>query len=315
MPQTEPQKTPLVSVVIPTFNGEECLAPTLDSVLRQSYRDFEIIVVDDGSTDGTRRVLSQYDGQVRVVRQVNGGIASARNAGLRAARGSWIALLDHDDLWDETKLQRQTDFASAHPTVAMVYSRARVWRASREAKREETTGAPLPEEIPQFAGLLMGNVIPPLTTLFRRELALDVGGFRQDLAPADDWDLWLRIAKAGELAFLPDVMATYRLHGDNYHLRNMRRMIAVGDEIFYKGLEDIEATALRREALIKHFCWTAPAWGYTGNVKRTCSALFQLWRLGGARADVSQATLRSVRELGLKGVRRLREMRVRSSST
>lgn len=308
MSEPEPKTTPpLVSVIIPTYNGAHCVSEAIESALSQSFTDFEVIVVDDGSTDGTVDVLSQYGAKIKIVRKSNGGIASARNAGIEALAGEWIALLDHDDLWDRDKLERQVSHLRAHPDLALLYSRARVIRDSRETGgRQELTGSPLPAGFPQYEGLLMKNIVPPLTAIFRRDVVSSLGGLRQQLAPADDWDLWLRIAKQHRIGFIPDVLATYRLHGDNYHLKNMQRMIEMGDKIFFSRLPEITDRRVSREARIQHYCWAAPAWGYTGSVGNMMLVLFRLWLLGGLRHDVGVATLRALRECLNSMLRRVR---------
>src|SRR5690242_13806787 len=95
---------PLISVVIPTFNRARCVANAVDSVLVQTFKDCEVIVVDDGSTDATAEVLKGYGNRVRVIQQSNRGVSAARNAGIRSARGEWIAFLDSDDIWNPDKL-------------------------------------------------------------------------------------------------------------------------------------------------------------------------------------------------------------------
>src|SRR5919201_1733113 len=114
---TDPMVNPTVSVVIAVYNGARWIAETLDSVLAQSFPRFEVIVVDDGSTDATPAVAASYGDRVRYLRQDNGGQPSARNAGIRAARGSYIAFVDADDLWVPTKLQMQVDFLARQPSL------------------------------------------------------------------------------------------------------------------------------------------------------------------------------------------------------
>src|SRR5579859_34609 len=106
--------TPLVSVVIPTYNGSQLLFETLQTVFAQTFRDFEVIVVNDGSTDDTPEMLRRFSGRVRVISQENGGIGVARNRGIAEASGRYVALLDHDDLWMPEKLARQVQFLEEH---------------------------------------------------------------------------------------------------------------------------------------------------------------------------------------------------------
>jgi glycosyltransferase involved in cell wall biosynthesis len=106
--------TPSVSVVVPSFNRADCIARTVESILAQTFRDFELIVVDDGSVDDTAEVLAKFGDRIRLIRQENRGVSAARNAGIRAARGNWVAFLDSDDEWHPTKLERQMDCLEKH---------------------------------------------------------------------------------------------------------------------------------------------------------------------------------------------------------
>ena len=113
--------TPRVSVVIPTYNYGHLLEQSLESVFAQTYKDYEVILVDDGSTDDTPGIAARYEGRIRYFRKENGGPSSARNEGIRQARGPLIAFLDSDDLWLPHKLAVQTAFADAHPEYGLVY--------------------------------------------------------------------------------------------------------------------------------------------------------------------------------------------------
>ncbi len=113
---------PLVSVIVVTYNRAHFLKDALDSIQRQTFRDYEIILVDDGSTDNTKEIVKQYEG-IRYIYQEHGGISKARNTAIRAARGKWIATLDSDDLWKEEKLQKQVDYLRANPECRIVYTK------------------------------------------------------------------------------------------------------------------------------------------------------------------------------------------------
>jgi teichuronic acid biosynthesis glycosyltransferase TuaG len=290
---------PLVSAVIPTYNGAHCIRDTIDSALGQTFTDLEVVVVDDGSTDETPHILASYGERINVVRKVNGGIASARNAGIEAASGTWIALLDHDDLWDADKIQRQVAYLTDHPNVAMVYSRARVKRELEPANGcEELTGLPLPTGYRPHDGFLMRNPVPPLTALFRRDIVLGLGAFSQDASPADDWDLWLRMSERHCVGFMPEVLATYRLHGRNFHLRNLRHAIQAGERVFRARLPRVENRSVACEARFQHYCWAAPAWALAGDAPRALGLLLRVWALGHVRRDAFLCTWRVVREIG-----------------
>src|SRR5436309_14667644 len=117
---------PLVSVVIPVYNGERYLADAIQSVLDQTYRNFEVIVVDDGSTDRSAEIAKRFGEAVRYVYRTNGGVCKARNAGIAAARGAYIAFLDQDDLWLHDKLAAQVAYLDSHPEAGAVYCQCQV---------------------------------------------------------------------------------------------------------------------------------------------------------------------------------------------
>jgi glycosyltransferase involved in cell wall biosynthesis len=207
-----------VSVVIPTYNRAGLIRETLDSVLAQTHRDIEVLVVDDGSTDDTAAIIGAYGSLVRYLRQPNAGQAAARNNGTRAATGDFIAFVDDDDLWLPHKLERQlaalTARSDAEP-YAWVYCDAQVF--------DGVTGQPLhrfSQINPPHTGwvgamLLQRDFIASPTPLIRRDIFEHVGYFDESalLRRREDWDMWLRIAAHVPIAYVPEALARYRLHG------------------------------------------------------------------------------------------------------
>ncbi|MCP5327359.1 MAG: glycosyltransferase family 2 protein [Sinobacteraceae bacterium] len=189
--------TPSVSVVVPTYNYGRFLPRALDSVLAQSFAPSEIIVVDDGSTDDTRDVLTRYREPVQVVHQTNRGLPAARNAGIRLARGELIALLDSDDAWHPNKLQQQIALWRRHPECGAIGCGVQVVDAEGRPIRTvlfEDAAGDANDRVHRIAlrrswvgGSGSGALIPVET--FRQ-----VGGFDESLSAAEDWDMWLRIA-------------------------------------------------------------------------------------------------------------------------
>jgi glycosyltransferase involved in cell wall biosynthesis len=203
---SEPSYSGLVTCVIPVFNGERYLAEALDSVLAQTHSPIEIIVVDDGSTDGTPDVLAGYGGDVRSVRQANAGPAAARNRGVADARGEYLAFLDSDDLWALSKTEVQLRRFASHPGLSVCTSLMQnfwVDLADEEARMKDTEVAR-----PQ-AG--------PSQTLMVRRAAFDrVGPFDPTLRHRDAHD-WLVRARAAGLQFgqVNEVLVRRRLHANN----------------------------------------------------------------------------------------------------
>jgi glycosyltransferase involved in cell wall biosynthesis len=240
---------PRVSVVIPTFNYAAFLPRALDSVLAQSYVDYEIIVVDDGSTDETPQVASRYDHAIRYVHKQNGGVSSARNLGIELARGDLIAFLDADDEWQPQKLARQVAFMDADATIGMSYTDMSHWVDGVEvnhsylherAYRHVSSGK-------IFDHLLQECFIFVPTVMVRRECLGKAGVFDPALSNSEDHDLWLRIARLFEIGFL-DVPLTIR-HEHGAGATTHRGRFHTGQiQMYRKVLHDSQAEAFRHVA-------------------------------------------------------------------
>jgi glycosyltransferase involved in cell wall biosynthesis len=184
---------PCVSVILPTYNRAWCLARAIDSVLNQSFTDFELIVVDDGSRDDTARLLASYGERLAVIRQPNQGVSAARNAGIAVARGRWIALLDSDDHWLPAKLASQVAWLRDHPEYRICQTEE-IWirggRRVNPKKRHRKSGGYI------FERCLPLCLVSPSAVMMARSLLDEVGGFDEALPACEDYDLWLRISCA-----------------------------------------------------------------------------------------------------------------------
>ncbi len=198
----------LVSCIVPVYNGERFLAEALDSILAQSYEPLEILVVDDGSTDGTPDVVAGYGERVRYVAQGNAGPAAARNRGLEASKGELLAFLDADDLWVTEKLALQVRTLRERPELDFCVGHIlNFWMPERQAEAEEHADHPYHQLRPGFS---------PCTLLARRVVFERVGGFSTELRTASDNDWFLRVMDLRvPHALLPDMLARRRLHPDN----------------------------------------------------------------------------------------------------
>jgi hypothetical protein len=209
---------PLVSVIIPTYNRAELVGEAIDSVLAQTHRDLEVIVVDDGSTDHTSEVLRRYGDSIRPIHRRNGGQSVARNTGLGHARGEYIAFLDSDDLFLPRKLELQLRGFDRFPGAGMICSR------SIRFENERGVGDRLPgEEVGEvasemqdlFEDMLLLKRAPLIhDTLVRRSCFTDVGNFDEQLHVAVDHDMWLRISAHCQVAFIDAAVAAYRQHSN-----------------------------------------------------------------------------------------------------
>ncbi len=208
----------LVSVVIPVYNMEKYVAEAIDSVLSQTFRDFEVIVVDDGSTDGSPAVLAAYGNRVRVIRQTNRGGAAATNIGIHRARGRWISWLSADDVWEPTKLERQVEIVSARPDVGMVYTD--YVYVDPEGIVLSGEHFPCPStRTRRLLWLARRCFINASSTLIRKDVFHRVGLYDETDRLTPDWDLWFRIALDYEIVHVPEPLVQYRIHPEQTSAR------------------------------------------------------------------------------------------------
>lgn len=220
-----------VSVIIPAYNAAAFIVETVNSALNQTHRDLEIIVVDDGSKDGTLAALEQFGSRIRVHQQPNGGVARARNTGVGLATGEWIAFLDADDLWLPEKIERQLALAS----VPMSYTDR--WNiGARGDLPEQQSALTAMRGGDLFVPLLReGNFITNTSVMLRRDLFEKLGGFYTGLNGTEDWDLWIRVAERHPIGFVPEPLVKYRFHGGSIS-RNYERMSRERTQVIARAL-------------------------------------------------------------------------------
>jgi glycosyltransferase involved in cell wall biosynthesis len=208
-PLTVPESTPLVSIIIPCYKQAHLLPEAIDSALAQTYANYEVIVIDDGSPDKTYEVATSYS-SVRCIRQENRGLAEARNTGLRASRGEFLVFLDADDHLTPAALSLGLQCFAARPEAQMVFGRYVVMSAEGRPNAQPTR---LYEGDDYYRDLLVVNYIGAVgAVMYRRAVFAEVGGFRQHVAPAADYDLYLRIARRFPLAHYDAVTTRYRIY-------------------------------------------------------------------------------------------------------
>jgi|SRR5215471_15712208 len=284
------QSAPLVSVVIPTYNNARFLPEALDSLLGQTFRDFELIVVDDGSTDDTLEVLKPYRHLIRYLRKENGGPASARNLGIRHATGDLIAFQDADDIWLPDKLRLQIDYLREHSEIGVVFSDVTFFGAERRetccVKQRFSPKAGM-----TFENLFHDHFVGMSTVVVRGSCLDEVGLFDESLIGAEDYNLYLRLAKKFQFGFLDEPLIKKRLHDDNLsnnleqmlhdELANLKKIAALFPEehistrkiaarIYFRfGKYHFDGKAFSRaRACLSRALWRSPslwnAWAYMG---------------------------------------------------
>lgn len=201
----------LVSVIIPTYNGAKYIRQTVDAVLRQTYTNVEVLVVDDGSTDNTRELMHGWPPSVQYFIKENGGPASARNFGIKKARGRYLAFCDGDDVWEPRKLEQQIACFERDGDLGLVYSEVTMIDENDQPQPYPPRQRPAGKIFLQLFGK---NSIPTSSVVIKRECLQRVGGFDEDpeLISVEDYDLWLRVAGEYRIGFVDAPLVKYRRH-------------------------------------------------------------------------------------------------------
>lgn len=200
---------PLISVVIPVYNGEKTIRETIKSILNQTFADFELIIINDGSQDSTLKAISTFqDPRIKVFSFLNAGLAASRNRGISLASGDYISFIDADDLWTPDKLEAQIEALKANPEVAVAYS----WTDYiDESGRFFRQGPHFTFSGDVFARLLLSDFVGNGSNpLIRKEVFTKTGGFDESLNAVEDWDMWLRLAARYEFVAVPYPQILYR---------------------------------------------------------------------------------------------------------
>ena len=266
---------PLVSTVIPTYNRRGLIQRAVDSALAQTYPHQEVIVIDDGSTDGTGDFLREhYGARISYVWQNNGGVSNARNHGMRLARGEFIALLDSDDLWDATKLEKQVAFLRAHAGYGMVLT---------DVRRVDGTGKPIDvfrrrdvirADGDILADLVQNPALVPASILLRRQVLAQLGGFDESLRTAEDIEFHLRVAAAFKVGVIDEILTIAACANDGLSSMATSDSDYVGVmEHFLRAQQGRLSPATRRAALFALYERTARSACMSGRV-------LQGWRYG-----------------------------------
>ena len=251
---------PKVSIITPAYNAERFIVQTVESILAQTFQDFEYIVVDDGSSDNTRALLQPYidASKLTYVYQDNAERAVARNNGVHHAAGEYVAFIDADDLWPPDKLQLQVDVLDAHPEVSVVYGQTEYIDELGQPTTYigiSRSGADVPETLiqDQSRALMNGDVIGAggSCVMTRRALLVQLGGFDTSLNYGEDWEMWIRLSRLGLFASIPKTLLLYRLFGPNKILKaeTSDRVIEQHLRVIDKSLRDWPDDTAEREQL------------------------------------------------------------------
>jgi glycosyltransferase involved in cell wall biosynthesis len=272
-------ESPKVSIVTPTYNRAGFIGEAVESVLAQTMPDWELLIVDDGSTDMTREVLAPYqaDPRIHYLYQPNQGQSIARNNALEKARGNYVGFLDSDDLWCADKLERQLELFESHPDVNIVHGdESMIDDQGQEISREN---------MQRYSGqitlhLLADNSVSITTALVRRVCFDEMGGFQASHGVADDYDLWLRFSARYRFHYEPGIVAAYRVMPDQISSDKRRRFAA--NEKIIKDFLDQYGSALspqeKRWGLARFYCRSARYFASIGERRKATREVLKALR-------------------------------------
>ena len=242
---------PFFSVIIPTYNRRDFLKTSLDSVLNQTFKDFEVIVVDDGSTDHTITLLSEYRGSgVNYLFTSHNGVSHARNSGIKVSRGEYVAFLDSDDRWEERKLEITHRYIKEYPEIKIFHTDEIWYRKGKILNQKEKHKRPDGYVYPECLALCC---IGMSTSVVKRSLFEETGLFDEDLPACEDYDLWLRVCLNHEVKLIPmeltikdggrDDQLSNQPGLDKYRIYSLEKMLKTGqltDELYQRTYNELE---------------------------------------------------------------------------
>ena len=265
--------SPKVSVVMPVYNGEKFLQEAIESILNQTFRDFEFLIVDDGSTDGSEEIISRYadtDERIHLISNPkNLGIAEATNVGVAHARGEYIALMDQDDISHPDRLSTEVAYLDLHPEICVVGGNTAVLG---EDGRTHNRRPVLTSPVLIRWGLLFGNQLRNPTVLIRQDIFTKLGMRYENFAPLQDYRFWLKLSMRCWFTNLPENLVTYRLHHDNASISQSDKysdhlqvtQIEFIDELFGKRISNVsglsDPSLINNVSEAKEICNIIIAW-------------------------------------------------------
>ena len=260
----------LISVVMPVYNAEKYLPMAIESILKQSFRDFEFIIIDDGSNDGSSDIIRKYekeDARIRVFKQKNLGLVKTLNRGIKLSRAKYIARMDADDVSFSDRLKLQYDYLNLHSKVGLIGGQVNFINENGEVVNEI-----LPRPIDDYDIKMISGYRTALAhtaVMYRKSLINKVGQYEADKFLAEDHDLWCRIAKVTELHNLPQIVASYRILQEGVSGNNGKKQNIITEEIskkwrgYYENMKDLYNPACIIWIILRYKKYQKKIPGYT----------------------------------------------------
>ncbi len=247
---------PVVSIIIPAYNAAKYIRETIDSICKQSLSEWELWIIDDGSSDQTAEIVDTYtnDSRIHLISKKNEGVSIARNVGFQQATGEYVAFLDADDVWLEPRLEKMVALFRTRPSLGLVHSHMQV--IDEHSQLQETIYKGKEGFI--LDSLLLWeecNIPAPSSILVKREVVDQVGGFSDKLSTAADQEFFFRVAAQYEIGMVPEVLGLYRIHGENMH-SNIQRM----EEDHLRAYQLAEENKLFKSRAFREKCYANLYW-------------------------------------------------------
>ena len=242
---SEANPLPQVSVIIPAYNAAKFIRETVEHAIAQTYPNMEILVINDGSSDETASVVESFGDAVRLISTENRGVARARNTGIEAATGEFVAFLDSDDLWEPEKLTIQVD--ALDEGHRLVYTDSISFGTESLSNINISVNEKLPSGDIR-AQLILRNFIPTSSVLLDRQIALQIGGFNPEIPVCDDWDLWLRALSVTGAKYVDQPLVRYRVH-ENSLGSSVEKRMSGSFQVIDSGLKILDIDAKEKKAM------------------------------------------------------------------
>ncbi|MDX1993014.1 MAG: glycosyltransferase family 2 protein [bacterium] len=246
----------MISVIIPAYNAADFIGETLDSILRQTYQQFEVIVVDDGSTDNTVEIVKQYaakDDRIRLIQNDHGGACKARNTAIAAAKYPWVAAMDADDVMRADRFEKQIKAAEQNPEVVVWGSYLTQINIKGEPIGTIRVGPTSVEEFNAVDRTQHAIVVTNSSAMFKRDVALQAGCYDERLVAAQDTEFWDRMANYGPVVVIPEPLVSYRLHGQSISAKKFFKQRMLHDYVIARNKAKARGETITMEQYIADY--------------------------------------------------------------
>jgi glycosyltransferase involved in cell wall biosynthesis len=241
------KNNPLVSIIMPAYNAEKFISKSIESVLQQTYQNWELLVVNDGSKDNTSSIVKLFNyTRIKLIEQENGGVSKARNTGIANSTGEFIAFLDSDDLWLKDKLEIQVKYMRNNQNIVLSYGDYLSFIEDGKIIENKQLYPFKIKDLKQR--LLVFNFIATLTVMVKSDVLKATGGFDTELFGPEDWDLWIKISQKGDIGYIKENLAMYREHEGGIS-KNKKRQLGEEYKVIKRHVSTCDNSELYKKAL------------------------------------------------------------------